>query len=167
MAIYLPESTTSTIQSMTPRQIVVELDKYVIGQKQAKRAVAIALRNRMRRQKLAPELAEEVVPKNILMIGPTGVGKTEIARRLARLAQSPFIKVEASKFTEVGYVGRDVESMVRDLVELAVDMVREERLVEVREKAREAAEERVLDLLLPPLPPAPDYDEQAVPLREQ
>ena len=118
--------------SLTPRQIVAELDKYVVGQAAAKRAVAIALRNRMRRQKLPPELAEEIAPKNILMIGPTGVGKTEIARRLARLAQSPFIKVEASKFTEVGYVGRDVESMVRDLVELGVDMVREERLEEVR-----------------------------------
>ena len=139
--------------SLTPRQIVAELDKHVIRQTQAKRAVAIALRNRMRRQKLSPELAEEVAPKNILMIGPTGVGKTEIARRLARLAQSPFIKVEASKFTEVGYVGRDVESMVRDLVELAVDMVREERLIEVREKARQMAEERLLDLLLPPIQP--------------
>src|SRR5689334_10014496 len=167
MPIYLPETTTTTTESLTPREIVRELDKYVIGQAQAKRAVAIALRNRTRRQKLPPELAEEIAPKNILMIGPTGVGKTEIARRLARLAQSPFIKVEASKFTEVGYVGRDVESMVRDLVELAVDMVKEERLVEVREKAREAAEERILDLLLPPLPPAPDYDEQAAPLREQ
>src|SRR5215203_6507238 len=124
MPIYLPETTSSTIQSLTPRQIVSELDKYVVGQHQAKRAVAIALRNRMRRRKLTPELAQEVAPKNILMIGPTGVGKTEIARRLAKLAQSPFIKVEASKFTEVGYVGRDVESMVRDLVELAIDMVR-------------------------------------------
>ncbi|MCA1562518.1 MAG: ATP-dependent protease ATPase subunit HslU [Acidobacteria bacterium] len=167
MPIYLPETTASTTASLTPRQIVRELDKYVIGQKGAKRAVAIALRNRLRRQKLAPELAEEVAPKNILMIGPTGVGKTEIARRLARLAQSPFIKVEASKYTEVGYVGRDVESMVRDLVELAVDMVREERLVEVREKARQAAEERVLDLLLPPLPQASEYDEQAASIREQ
>jgi ATP-dependent HslUV protease ATP-binding subunit HslU len=167
MPIYLPETTASTSESLTPRQIVVELDKYVIGQAQAKRAVAIALRNRTRRQKLPPEMAEEIAPKNILMIGPTGVGKTEIARRLARLAQSPFIKVEASKFTEVGYVGRDVESMVRDLVELAVDMVKEERLVEVREKAREAAEERVLDLLLPPFPPAPDYDDQAATIREQ
>ncbi len=167
MAIYLPESTASTTESLTPRQIVAELDKHVIGQGKAKRAVAIALRNRMRRQKLPPELAEEIAPKNILMIGPTGVGKTEIARRLARLAQSPFIKVEASKFTEVGYVGRDVESMVRDLVELAVDMVKEERLVEVRTRARQSAEERVLDLLLPPLPPAADHDEQAASIREQ
>jgi ATP-dependent HslUV protease ATP-binding subunit HslU len=150
MAITLPEALAPPIDALTPRQIVVELDKYVIGQKDAKRAVAIALRNRMRRQKLAPELAEDVVPKNILMIGPTGVGKTEIARRLARLAQSPFIKVEASKFTEVGYVGRDVESMVRDLVELSVDMVREERLDEVHGKAEQSAEERLLDLLLPP-----------------
>ena len=153
MPIYLPATTATSSDTLTPRQIVAELDKYVVGQTRAKRAVAIALRNRMRRQKLPTELAEEVAPKNILMIGPTGVGKTEIARRLARLAQSPFIKVEASKFTEVGYVGRDVESMVRDLVELAVDMVREERLVEVRQKARENAEERLLDLLLPPLHP--------------
>jgi ATP-dependent HslUV protease ATP-binding subunit HslU len=150
MPISLPETLAPSVDTLTPRQIVSELDKYVIGQKEAKRAVAIALRNRMRRQKLSPELAEEVVPKNILMIGPTGVGKTEIARRLARLAQSPFIKVEASKFTEVGYVGRDVESMVRDLVELAVDMVREERLEEVHGKAEQNAEERLLDLLLPP-----------------
>ena len=154
MPIYLPESSATSIDALTPREIVAELDKYVVGQRGAKRAVAIALRNRMRRQKLPSELAEEVAPKNILMIGPTGVGKTEIARRLARLAQSPFIKVEASKFTEVGYVGRDVESMVRDLVELAVDMVRAERLVEVREKARINAEERLLDLLLPPTQPA-------------
>jgi ATP-dependent HslUV protease ATP-binding subunit HslU len=167
MAIYLPESTASTTESLTPRQIVAELDKHVIGQGKAKRAVAIALRNRMRRQKLAPDLAEEIAPKNILMIGPTGVGKTEIARRLARLAQSPFIKVEASKFTEVGYVGRDVESMVRDLVELAVDMVREEKLVEVRERARQAAEERLLDLLLPPLPPPAGEDAQGATIREQ
>jgi ATP-dependent HslUV protease ATP-binding subunit HslU len=167
MPIYLPESTASTIESLTPRQIVTELDKYVVGQHQAKRAVAIALRNRLRRQKLSPEMAEEVAPKNILMIGPTGVGKTEIARRLARLAQSPFIKVEASKFTEVGYVGRDVESMVRDLVELSVEMIREERRAEVHEKARQSAEERILDLLLPPLPPGPDYDEQAAVVREQ
>jgi ATP-dependent HslUV protease ATP-binding subunit HslU len=167
MPIYLPATTASTVESLTPRQIVGELDKHVVGQHQAKRAVAIALRNRMRRQKLAPDLAEEIAPKNILMIGPTGVGKTEIARRLARLAQSPFIKVEASKYTEVGYVGRDVESMVRDLTELAVEMIREERRAEVHEKARQAAEERVLDLLLPPLPPAPDYDEQSAGLREQ
>jgi ATP-dependent HslUV protease ATP-binding subunit HslU len=162
MPIFLPESTDLVgsippaaeplLDTLTPREIVAELDKYVISQAQAKRAVAVALRNRMRRQKLPPDLAEEVAPKNILMIGPTGVGKTEIARRLARLAQSPFIKVEASKFTEVGYVGRDVESMVRDLVGLAVEMVREERLVEVRVKARRDAEERLLDLLLPPLP---------------
>jgi ATP-dependent HslUV protease ATP-binding subunit HslU len=150
MAISLPETLAPPSDSLTPRQIVAELDKYVIGQKDAKRAVAIALRNRTRRQKLAPDLAEEVVPKNILMIGPTGVGKTEIARRLARLAQSPFIKVEAAKFTEVGYVGRDVESMVRDLVELAVDMIRGERLEEVHDKAEHSAEERLLDLLLPP-----------------
>src|SRR5207244_2610178 len=148
-----PETAETSADSLTPRQIVAELDKFVIGQHAAKRAVAIALRNRMRRQKLAPELAEEIAPKNILMIGPTGVGKTEIARRLARLAQSPFVKVEASKFTEVGYVGRDVESMVRDLVELAVDMVREERLEEVRAKASQNAEERLLDILLPPTRP--------------
>ena len=154
MPISLPETFSPATDTLTPRQICVELDKYVIGQKAAKRAVAIALRNRMRRQKLTPELAEEVVPKNILMIGPTGVGKTEIARRLARLAQSPFIKVEASKFTEVGYVGRDVESMVRDLVELSVDMVREERLDEVHGKAEQTAEERLLDLLLPPPRPS-------------
>jgi ATP-dependent HslUV protease ATP-binding subunit HslU len=167
MAIYLPESTASLLQSLTPRQIVVELDKYVVGQHQAKRAVAIALRNRMRRRKLPPDMAEEVAPKNILMIGPTGVGKTEIARRLARLAQSPFLKVEASKFTEVGYVGRDVESMIRDLTEISVELVREERLAEVREKAKQQAEERLLDLLLPPLPPAAEYDEQATSIREQ
>jgi ATP-dependent HslUV protease ATP-binding subunit HslU len=167
MPIYLPETTVSTTESLTPRQIVAELDKYVIGQAQAKRAVAIALRNRTRRQKLSPDLAEEIAPKNILMIGPTGVGKTEIARRLARLAQSPFLKVEASKFTEVGYVGRDVESMVRDLTEIAVEMIREERRAEVHEKARQAAEERVLDLLLPPLPPAAEYDDQAASVREQ
>ena len=167
MPIYLSETTVSTSESLTPREIVRELDKYVVGQHQAKRAVAIALRNRTRRQKLPPELAEDIAPKNILMIGPTGVGKTEIARRLARLAQSPFIKVEASKFTEVGYVGRDVESMVRDLAELAVDMVKEERIAEVREKARQSAEERVLDLLLPPLPAAAEYDDQAASIREQ
>jgi ATP-dependent HslUV protease ATP-binding subunit HslU len=161
--IYLPEATQTSTESLTPRQIVAELDKYVIGQNAAKRAVAIALRNRMRRQKLAPELAEEIAPKNILMIGPTGVGKTEIARRLARLAQSPFVKVEASKFTEVGYVGRDVESMVRDLVELGIDMVREERIEEVRSKAAQNAEDRLLDLLLPPTrPTAPDEDPAAI-----
>ena len=137
---------------MTPREIVAELDKYVVGQAKAKRAMAIALRNRYRRQRLPAEMAEDVAPKNILMIGPTGVGKTEIARRLAKLAQSPFVKVEASKFTEVGYVGRDVESMVRDLVEIAVKMLREEREADVRERARVAAEERLLDLLLPSLP---------------
>src|SRR3954470_11594486 len=167
MAILLPEATQTSTESLTPRQIVAELDKYVVGQHAAKRAVAIALRKRMRRQKVAPDMAEEIAPKNILMIGPTGVGKTEIARRLAKLAQSPFVKVEASKFTEVGYVGRDVESMIRDLTEIAVDLVREERTADVREKARLAAEERVLDLLLPPLPPAPDYDEQASAIREQ
>jgi ATP-dependent HslUV protease ATP-binding subunit HslU len=156
MAVHLPEITETMVGQLTPRQIVEELDKYVVGQHQAKRAVAIALRNRMRRQKLPPELAEEVAPKNILMIGPTGVGKTEIARRLARLAQSPFLKIEASKFTEVGYVGRDVESMVRDLAELAVDMVRAERMIEVEDKARQHAEERLLDLLLPPVHLVPE-----------
>ena len=156
MAIYLPgtqEEQELALDDLTPREIVSELDKYVVGQHAAKRAVAIALRNRMRRQKLSPELAEEIMPKNIIMIGPTGVGKTEIARRLARLANSPFLKVEASKFTEVGYVGRDVESIVRDLVEIAIDMVREERLEEVEDKAELNAEERLLDLLLPPTPP--------------
>ncbi|HSK11540.1 MAG TPA: ATP-dependent protease ATPase subunit HslU [Vicinamibacterales bacterium] len=162
MPIYLPQSMSIPAESLTPRQIVAELDKYVIGQHMAKRAVAIALRNRMRRQKLPPEMAEEVAPKNILMIGPTGVGKTEIARRLARLAQSPFLKVEASKFTEVGYVGRDVESMVRDLVEIAVDMVREEKVEEVQHKAEQNTEERLLDLLLPPSPHPPGIDPSRV-----
>jgi ATP-dependent HslUV protease ATP-binding subunit HslU len=161
--IYLPGDTRPeepaaipSFDELTPREIVVELDKYIVGQAAAKRAVAIALRNRVRRQKLPPEMAEEVMPKNILMIGPTGVGKTEIARRLARLAGCPFVKVEASKYTEVGYVGRDVESMVRDLVETSIDMVREEKLDEVAERAEQAAEERVLDLLLPPSPPPVD-----------
>src|SRR3984885_914989 len=155
MAIYLPSSAEEeqlALDELTPREIVVELDKHVIGQKDAKRAVAIALRNRTRRQKLTPELAEEIIPKNIIMIGPTGVGKTEIARRLAKLANSPFLKVEASKFTEVGYVGRDVESMVRDLVEIAIDNVREEKLEDVADKAELNAEERLLDILLPPSP---------------
>ncbi len=159
MVIYLngeqqaaePEPLPS-FDELTPREIVAELDKYIIGQTPAKRAVAVALRNRVRRQKLQPEMAEDVLPKNILMIGPTGVGKTEIARRLARLAGCPFVKVEASKYTEVGYVGRDVESMVRDLVEVAIDMVREEKLDEVAERAEQAAEERLLDLLLPSSP---------------
>src|SRR5580658_9531092 len=153
MVIYLPAQSVDEepiLDELTPREIVRELDKHVVGQAEAKRAVAIALRNRIRRQKLPPEMADEVMPKNILMIGPTGVGKTEIARRLARLANSPFLKVEASKFTEVGYVGRDVESMIRDLVEIAIDMVREERLNEVGERAERNAEERLLDLLMPP-----------------
>jgi ATP-dependent HslUV protease ATP-binding subunit HslU len=153
MAIYLPgtaDDQALALDEMTPREIVAELDKYVVGQAAAKRAVAIALRNRMRRQKLGPELADEIMPKNIIMIGPTGVGKTEIARRLAKLTNSPFLKVEASKFTEVGYVGRDVESIVRDLVEIAIDMVREEKMEEVEDKAELAAEDRLLDLLLPP-----------------
>ena len=150
MPIHLPERTSTAVGALTPREIVAELDKHVVGQAKAKRAVAIALRDRLRRQKLPPDIASEVTPKNILMIGPTGVGKTEIARRLARLVQSPFIKVEASKFTEVGYVGRDVESMVRDLVEIAVEMVRQEKAEDVEEKATRAAEERLLDLLLPP-----------------
>src|SRR5438477_2511372 len=156
MAIYLPsiaEEEQITLDELTPREIVAELDKYVIGQKDAKRAVAIALRNRMRRQKLPSDMAEEVIPKNIIMIGPTGVGKTEIARRLAKLANSPFLKVEASKFTEVGYVGRDVESMIRDLVEIAIDNVREQKLEDVADKAELNAEERLLDILLPPAVP--------------
>ena len=159
MVIYLPgeprqpePEAVPSFDELTPREIVAELDKYIVGQAAAKRSVAIALRNRVRRQKLPPEMAEEVMPKNILMIGPTGVGKTEIARRLARLAGCPFVKVEASKYTEVGYVGRDVESMIRDLVETSIDMVREEKLDEVAERAEQAAEERLLDLLLPPSP---------------
>src|SRR5271166_4102239 len=159
MVIYLPAQTsedTPLLDELTPREIVRELDKYVIGQGDAKKAVAIALRNRIRRQKLDPEMAEEVMPKNILMIGPTGVGKTELARRLAKLANSPFLKVEASKFTEVGYVGRDVESMIRDLVEISIDMVREERLNEVGERAERNAEERLLDLLMPAQPETTD-----------
>ena len=154
MSMYVPEAVDEAphLDDLTPREIVRELDKYVIGQTGAKRAVAIALRNRIRRQKLAPEMAEEVMPKNIIMMGPTGVGKTEIARRLAKLANSPFLKVEASKFTEVGYVGRDVESMIRDLVEIAIDMVRNEKLEEVADKADSNAEERILDLLLPAIP---------------
>src|ERR1700690_527628 len=155
MVIYLPSQANDEspiLDELTPREIVRELDKYVVGQPEAKRAVAIALRNRIRRQKLPPEMAEEVMPKNILMIGPTGVGKTEIARRLAKLANSPFMKVEASKFTEVGYVGRDVESMIRDLVDISIEMVREERLDEVADRAEKNAEERLLDLLMPPQP---------------
>jgi ATP-dependent HslUV protease ATP-binding subunit HslU len=161
MAIYLPgtaEDQPLSLEELTPRETVAELDKYVVGQAAAKRAVAIALRNRTRRQKLPPELAEEIMPKNILMIGSTGVGKTEIARRLAKLTNSPFLKVEASKFTEVGYVGRDVESIVRDLVEVAIDMVREEKLEEIEDRAELAAEDRLLEMLLTQqsLAPPPD-----------
>lgn len=155
MAIVLPETFLRTVESareteLTPQQIVSELDKFIIGQNAAKRAVAIALRNRYRRRKLPPQLADEIAPKNILMIGPTGIGKTEISRRLARLTSSPFLKIEASKFTEVGYVGRDVESMIRDLVRISVDMVKQEKIEEVREKAERNVEERLLDILLPP-----------------
>jgi ATP-dependent HslUV protease ATP-binding subunit HslU len=155
MVIYLPSQAVDdrpALDELTPREIVRELDKHVVGQQDAKRAVAVALRNRIRRQKLPPEMAEEVMPKNILMIGPTGVGKTEIARRLAKLANSPFLKVEASKYTEVGYVGRDVESMIRDLVEIGIEMLREERLEEVGERAEKNAEDRLLNLLMPPQP---------------
>jgi ATP-dependent HslUV protease ATP-binding subunit HslU len=171
MVIYLPGQPTDEaplLDELTPREIVQELDKYVVGQADAKRAVAVALRNRIRRQKLDPEMAEEVMPKNILMMGPTGVGKTEIARRLAKLANSPFLKVEASKFTEVGYVGRDVESMIRDLVDIAIDMVREERLDEVADRAERNAEERLLDLLIPPQPePSETADRSREKLREK
>ena len=170
MVIYLSGEVDeeSRLDEMTPRQIVAELDKHVVGQNAAKRAVAIALRNRVRRQKLPPEMAADVMPKNIIMIGSTGVGKTEIARRLARMSNSPFLKVEASKFTEVGYVGRDVESMIRDLTEIAVDMVREEKIDEVAEKAENSAEERVLDLLLPPRSASNlyDFDTDAAPSTE-
>jgi len=162
MAIYLPASAEEqdlSLDELTPREIVTELDKHVVGQRPAKRAVAIALRNRQRRQKLPPDIADDIMPKNIIMIGPTGVGKTEIARRLAKLTNSPFLKVEASKFTEVGYVGRDVESIIRDLVEIAIDMVREERLEEVEDKAEMNAEERLLDILLPPPPPTSPQQE--------
>ena len=163
MVIYLPAQSNDErplLDELTPREIVRELDRYVIGQVDAKRAVAVALRNRIRRQKLDPEMAEDVIPKNILMMGTTGVGKTEIARRLAKLANSPFLKVEASKFTEVGYVGRDVEAMIRDLVDIAIDMVREERLEEVAERAERNAEERVLDLLMPPQPEQAESNER-------
>ena len=137
------------METLTPRKIVEELNRFIIGQDKAKKAVAIALRNRWRRQRLSPDLKDEVLPKNIIMIGPTGVGKTEIARRLSKLANAPFIKVEASKFTEVGYVGRDVESMIRDVTEISVNMVKTEHLEMIREKAKHLAEERLLDLLLP------------------
>jgi len=150
--------------TLTPRQIVVELDKYIIGQHKAKRAVAIALRNRWRRQRLSEDLRDEVLPKNIIMIGPPGVGKTEIARRLARLVQAPFLKIEASKFTEVGYVGRDVDSIIRDLTEIGINMVKNEMTEQVQEKATALAEERLLDLLLPPVRTAPGFD---VPADEQ
>jgi ATP-dependent HslUV protease ATP-binding subunit HslU len=163
MVIYLPSQSAEgapLLDELTPREIVREMDKYVIGQHEAKKAVAIALRNRIRRQKLDPEMAEEVMPKNILMIGPTGVGKTELARRLAKLANSPFLKVEASKFTEVGYVGRDVDSMIRDLVDISIDMIREERLDEVADRAEKNAEERLLDLLMPPQPEGSESNER-------
>jgi len=160
MVIYLSGDVDeeARLDEMTPRQIVAQLDKHVVGQHAAKRAVAIALRNRVRRQKLPPDMAADVMPKNIIMIGTTGVGKTEIARRLARMSNSPFLKVEASKFTEVGYVGRDVESMIRDLAEIAVEMLRAEKAEEIAEKAELNVEERILDLLLPPKPASTYYD---------
>lgn len=165
MVIYLPGNQSGgdqpALDELTPREIVEELDKHVVGQKDAKRAVAIALRNRVRRQKLSPEMADEVMPKNILMMGATGVGKTEIARRLARLSNSPFLKVEATKFTEVGYVGRDVDSMVRDLIETSIEMVREEKLDMVADRAEAQAEERLLDVLLPPQPSPAEGESEA------
>ncbi|MDD3125678.1 MAG: AAA family ATPase, partial [Candidatus Kapabacteria bacterium] len=145
-------------EPLTPRQIVAELDKYIIGQDNAKKSVAIALRNRWRRQKVETELREEIMPNNIIMIGPTGVGKTEIARRLAKLANAPFMKVEATKYTEVGYVGRDVESMIRDLVERSVQMLRKEQMEVKKEEARVATENRILDILLPPVVKSPSFD---------
>ncbi|NMD10162.1 MAG: AAA domain-containing protein, partial [Acidobacteria bacterium] len=160
MTIHLPKSLAGPLDKLrekdreaelTPREITAELDKYIIGQNAAKKAVAVALRNRYRRRRVPADLADEITPKNILMIGPTGVGKTEISRRLAKLTVSPFLKIEASKFTEVGYVGRDVESIVRDLVRMAVDMIRQEKTLEVRDKASAGAEEKILDLLLPPV----------------
>ena len=159
MVIYLTGETDEEVRldEMTPRQIVAELDKHVVGQRNAKRAVAIALRNRIRRQKLPAEMAVDVMPKNIIMIGSTGVGKTEIARRLARMSNSPFLKVEASKFTEVGYVGRDVESMIRDLTEIAVEMTRQDKIEEIAEKAELNVEERILDILLPPPRSSPSF----------
>jgi len=165
MAIVLPQnlekfSKVTKEVELTPQEIVAELDKYIVGQKDAKRAVAIALRNRYRRCKLPPELADEIAPKNILMIGPTGVGKTEISRRLARLTYSPFLKIEASKFTEVGYVGRDVESMIRDLVRISVDLVKSEKTNEIGEKAERNVEEKILDILLPPLRRRVDTNDQ-------
>jgi ATP-dependent HslUV protease ATP-binding subunit HslU len=160
MVIYLAGEVDEEVRldDMTPRQIVAELDKHVVGQRNAKRAVAVALRNRIRRQKLPPEMAVDVMPKNIVMIGSTGVGKTEIARRLARMSDSPFLKVEASKFTEVGYVGRDVESMIRDLTEISIDMTRQEKIEEIAEKAELNVEERILDILLPPPRSSSLYD---------
>ncbi|MCK4337293.1 MAG: ATP-dependent protease ATPase subunit HslU, partial [Candidatus Aminicenantes bacterium] len=173
MTIMLPQTLDKTKKErldteLTPREIVAELDKYIIGQKAAKKAVAIALRNRYRRQKLPAELADEIAPKNILMIGPTGVGKTEISRRLAKLTSSPFLKIEASKFTEVGYVGRDVESMIRDLARMAVEMVKSEQIKVIREKAEKNVEERILDFLLPPMnrKSAPTTEEQQTSFQE-